>query len=265
MFSKIKLGVATLALSLSFSAAHAVNVSLELMLLTDVSGSVSGTDYNLMREGYAQAFESAAVQQKIMDSSTGSIAVAVGQFSDSYHGITAGWTLINDAASANNFAATLRAMGRAGSGGTNIVSGINGANAAFTNAYTGERTVIDLAGDGAQSVGCSSFANICGPLQTARDNALAGQTDTINALFINDRTFFGNSGQTVNSIAYGQNNVIGGAGAFVTAVSGFSDFAAAIESKIIREIAPQIPVPAGLPLLVTALAGFGLLKRRRKS
>lgn len=257
-------GLAT-SLVVAGGAANAASVSLELMLLTDVSGSVSSSDYNLIREGYARAFEDVAVQNNILNSATGSIAVATSQFASSYFGITTSWTLIDSVAAANSFATTLRTMGRAGTGGTGIAAGITGAAAEFaSNSFDGLRQVIDLAGDGSQSEGGCSGA-VCLPLQMARDAALLGETDTINALFVNDRTFFGDTGtEAVDSILYGNTNVIGGAGAFVVSASGFDDFSTAIRDKIIREIAPPaVPVPAAGLLMVAGLGGLGALRRRK--
>lgn len=255
------------AMALGATSASASTVSLELMLLTDTSGSVDATDFNLMREGYALAFESAAVQQKILDSATGSIAVAISGFSTGYDGLRLGWTEINSVASANAFAAAIRGFTRGSHGSTNILAGITGAAAEFaTNSFDAARQVIDLAGDGSQSnSGCSHTQAICVPLQNARDAVLAGETDTINALFIDDTPYFGDGpGFTIDSIDYGNDNVIGGTNAFVASVSGFDTFAKAIENKIAREIAPPaIPVPAGLPLLLGALAGLGMLRRRK--
>ena len=262
-----KIMAAAVAATLSTTAVHATTVSLELMLLTDTSGSVSSTDFGLMREGYAQAFEDATVQAKIAATSTGSIAVAIGFFDSSYKGLGVSWTEVT-AATANAFATTIRGMSRIGSGGTDLVAGLNGAAAEFgTNGFDGTRQVIDLAGDGSQGEGGCSFTQaICVPLQNARDAALAGGVETINALFIKDGSVFGHTGgETIDSIAYGTNNVIGGAGAFVAAATDFSAFSDAIRDKIIREVAPPtIPVPASLPLLLAGLGGLGVMRRKSK-
>ncbi|MBK7422979.1 MAG: DUF1194 domain-containing protein [Propionivibrio sp.] len=70
MFNK-KLKLAALAVGLigSIGSANSAQlVGLELALLIDVSGSVDATEYNLQRNGYVQAFQSAAVQNAIITS-----------------------------------------------------------------------------------------------------------------------------------------------------------------------------------------------------
>ena len=53
----------------------AIPVDLELVLLNDVSGSVSTDDYNLVKEGYRDAFQNSSVQSAITSGAIGSIAV----------------------------------------------------------------------------------------------------------------------------------------------------------------------------------------------
>ena len=62
-------------------AAHAATpVSVQLVLAVDVSGSVSQDRFELQRAGYAAAFRDPAVAQAIRSTSTGSIAVAILQW-----------------------------------------------------------------------------------------------------------------------------------------------------------------------------------------
>lgn len=267
MFKKLA-AVAALSTVLA-TGAQATTVSLELMLLTDNSGTISTSDFNLIKEGYARAFEDATVQDKILNSSTGSIAVATSFFGTNYGGISGAWTLIDSAASADAYAAFLRAMSRPNTGTTtNIRAGLLGAAAEFaTNTYDSIRQVIDLTGDGAQNVsgGCTLAEAVCVALQNDRDTVLSGEVDTINALFVNDANRFGNLGtEAVNSILYGQTNVIGGDNAFVVAANDFNAFQGAIRDKIIREIAPPpVPLPAGGVLLLTGFGAMAVMRRRK--
>jgi hypothetical protein len=66
--------------------------------------------------------------------------------------------------------------------------------------------VIDIVGDSAESEVCSFSAAVCAPLQAARAAALAGGVTTINALWIDDRDFFGDDhADQVQALPYGQN------------------------------------------------------------
>jgi hypothetical protein len=128
-------------------------VGLELALLADVSASVSTAEYNLMLQGYVQAFQSAAVQEAIING-PGSIAVTYIEWSaGTQQSVQVNWTLINSAATANAFAAALAGTSRAFTGGNTAPgSAINFAYPLFSsNAYTSDRLVIDIAGDGAAS------------------------------------------------------------------------------------------------------------------
>ncbi len=249
---------ATLALA---SPAHAVPVSLELYLAADTSGSIDGTDFTLQRAGFAAAFQSASVQSAI--TSVGGIAVKLVDFAT---GLTTAvdWTLITNAAEANAFAAAILLAPRGGTGINDNQSGlINAAIADMnSNAFTGTRQVLDIASEGAQDVdGCTSGL-VCVPVQVARDAFLASGGTTINAIWLNDRDFFGiDPTDAVNAFEYGALNVIGGSNAFQTFAVDFTAFAGAIERKIEREII-GVPEPGALSLVGAALLAAGLARRR---
>ena len=59
--NKLKKFLAAVSFSALASTASAVPVDLGLSLVIDVSGSVSGSEYDLQMDGYANAFRSAAV------------------------------------------------------------------------------------------------------------------------------------------------------------------------------------------------------------
>jgi len=146
-----------------------------------------------------------------------------------------------------------------------MTAAINYSVPLFTNVYEGARQVIDVTGDGAESEVWSEINPICPPLQAARDNALASGVDTINALFVENHDWFGVAPTDyVNAIDYGNNNVIGGTGAFVNIVSSFDQFAPAVLEKIGREIQPTvIPAPGAIVLGSIGVAFVGWLRRRR--
>jgi hypothetical protein len=204
-------------------ASAAMAVAVELVLAVDVSGSVSQDRFELQRDGYAAAFRSAPVLQAIRSTATGSIAVAMVQWTGpTLHVVAVDWTLIDDAAAAERFSAAIQAAPRAlFGGGTSISGAIDFARAMLArDPYRGQRQVIDISGDGANNRGR--------PAEDARDEAVAAGA-AINGLPILTLE--------PDLDGYYRRSVIGGAGAFVIAVNGYEEFADALRSKLILEIA----------------------------
>jgi uncharacterized protein DUF1194 len=204
-------------------AASAAPVAVQLVLAVDVSGSVSEDRFELQREGYAAAFRSPAVQQAIRATSTGSIAVAMLQWTGpALHVVAVDWTLIDDVAAADRFAAAIEAAPRAlFGGGTSISGAIDRALGMLAQApFRGLRQIIDVSGDGANNRGR--------PAEDARDAAV-GAGATVNGLPILTL-------EPELDVYYRQ-SVIGGPGAFVLAARSYDEFAVAIRSKLITEIA----------------------------
>ncbi|HEY2617857.1 MAG TPA: DUF1194 domain-containing protein [Acetobacteraceae bacterium] len=201
----------------------ATPVAVQVVLAVDVSGSVSQDRFELQREGYAAAFRSAAVLQAIRSTSTGSIAVAMVQWTGpALHVVSADWTLIDDAAAAERFAAAIQSAPRAlFGGGTSISGAIDYAMGMLEGSrYQGQRQVIDVSGDGANNRGR--------PAEDARDAAVQAGV-TVNGLPILTL-------EPELDVYYRQ-SVIGGPGAFVIAVKSYAEFAAAVRSKLVTEIA----------------------------
>ena len=253
MMKKLLASVCGAAAMLMAAPASAVPVGLELVLLIDVSGSVNDSEYALQKGGYVSAFQSAAVQNAILGSVGGAIAVTYVEWSGAaQQAQKVGWTLINSAASANSFAALISGLTQSYKGSTAIQNAMHyGAGlfgtetgGAISNGFESGRQVMDVSGDGICNDGDCTVAN-------GRNYALGLGVDTINGLAIGDQ-----------SITDYYNNSVKGGGGFVIDVANFQDFGAAIERKLIKEITNDVPEPVRLALVGIGLLGLGVARRR---
>jgi hypothetical protein len=241
------MAVALLAILLVPRLVSATPVSLELMLLVDVSGSVDSSEYNLQKQGYVDAFNDAAIQALIAGA-TGGIAVAYAEWSGAgEQSLLVNWTHLTDAASSSAFATAIGGTSRAFGGSTAPGSAINWSVPLFANGFEGARTVIDVSGDGSQNDGANTAS------AAAAAHALGY---TVNGLPI--------LGSEANLDTWYQNNIVTPGGGFLVVASGFDDFSAAVTRKIGREITPA-PEPATMSLLALGLAAAARRRFARKS
>jgi hypothetical protein len=259
-----------MALAVSFGpaipSANAIPVATEVLLLADVSGSLDAADFALQRDGYVAAFQSALVKNAI--AGNGPIAVSLVYWSEGQQ-VAVPWTLISNAAESDAFAAAISAVLRPGGIGigTHMADAMNFGTPLFdNNGFESQRQVMDISGDGADSENGEALVDL--DVQAARDNALANGVDQINALWIDDRDFFGDDpADAINALQYGINNVLGGTSPFQGIAQDFDEFQSAIVEKIGREV---IPPPPGVPdggataaLLGIGLLSFGFVRRFR--
>ena len=210
------------------AAAADMPVDLELVLSADVSRSVDDQEFRLQREGYAQAFRDKRVLDAIRGGGMRRIAVVFVEWSAAnMQQVVIDWTLIDGPNSAEAFADQLMRLPRAYffGGGTAVGDALYHAATLFeNNGFEAERRVIDLSGDGRTRNGR--------PAAPARDFVVA-QGIVINGLPI--------LGEPYLEEFYAR-DVIGGPGSFSQPAEGFEDFANAVRSKLIREIA-GLPAP----------------------
>lgn len=203
-------------------------VNLELLLAVDASSSISGEEFDLQIRGLAEAFRHPSVARAIRASGELGLAVALFQWSSHHQQFVAvDWTLIQDTSAASRFAMEVDSVVRSTAGNTAIGSALIFAiDQLKNNGFEGLRKVIDVSGDGPNNHGST--------VDFARDLALA-RGITINGLAIlNEEPALRH---------YYAREVIGGNGAFVMTANDYSDYAAAILAKLIKEIAaPPIAV-----------------------
>ena len=224
--------VAAALLAATSHTARADEVDVALVLALDVSLSVDEGEYQLQRDGIAEAFESPTLVAAIAGGTHHAIEVLVLEWSEpDQQIITVDWTRVSDAASARAFAAKVRPSRRSSTGRTAIGSALLAAAAAFERLPDkAARRVIDVSGDG--------MANVGPPPAEVRDTLVA-KGITINGLVILDEEPWVDQ--------YYDMNVVGGAGAFLMQVEDYRSFAAAIRQKLLSELVALPPRPAAPP------------------
>jgi len=218
-------------------SAQTIEVDVELVLAVDVSRSMSPEELDIQRRGYAEALVSDEVIDAIGDGLLGRVAIQYVEWAGQYNQrIIVDWTLIEDRADAQAFARQLLAHRSPSMSRTSISGGINFAvNAINTNAYSGNRRIIDISGDG---------PNNQGPyVALARDEALASGI-IINGLPLMTRDGIYSQFDIERLDLYYRDCVIGGPGAFLIPVLSWEEFPEAVRRKIVLELAGHPSPPA---------------------
>jgi len=216
------------------AARAAENVDLALVLVSDVSRSIDDSEFKLEKDGYVTAFTSKEVIDAIHGGSIGAIAVAYVEFASSFEVRTVlDWSVVKDAASAQDFADRLAAAPRSYWGRTAISAGVDRAVQLLAESgFEATRRLIDVCGDGTNNAGRD--------IGDARDDAVKAGI-TINGLaIINDHPVSWTYAhvQPPGGLAnYYRENVTGGPGSFVLEVHDFPTFGEAMTRKLLTEIA----------------------------
>lgn len=204
-------------------------VDVELVIATDVSYSMDPKALAAQREAYAEAIVSQAFLEAVAAGPNKKIALTYFEWSAFRdQRLLVPWRLIDGLESASAVVAELaKAPIRRGTQ-TSISAAINFAIPLFdANPYHGLRRLIDITGDGPNTVG--------GPVAGARDAALA------KGIAINGLAIMTKQQPNVMDIAdldlYYEDCVVGGPGAFVVANRVESQLKDVVRTKLIREIA----------------------------
>jgi len=200
-------------------------VDLELVLAVDASGSVSDQEYQLQLAGIARGFRDPAVRKAIRSGPEKAMAVNLLVWAEpQVPKDTTGWFVITGDADAESFARIVEAFPRRQTGATAIGEGIAAALRSIdANSIKGEREVVDVSGDGRESV-AREFTVL---VDQARAMALARGV-IVNGLAIQNE---------VGDLAdYYRRNIQAGPESFVMAAKDYEDFAEAMRRKLLREI-----------------------------
>ena len=167
-------------------------VDTELLLLMDVSGSVSTSEYKLMMDGYANAFQSPSVLENIRSGENGSIAVSLAfWFGAGKQKMGIDWMMISDKDSAYSFAEAVKKLSPVYAGFTSKDpdSGIKYDKELFDSevgeiktVFEDQDRVIDVEGDGENNPSSWKGADLAEAVRFARESSQAEGEDKINGL-----------------------------------------------------------------------------------
>lgn len=212
-----------------------VEVDLELVLLADVSRSMSTTELEIQRRGYAEALRSNAVMAAIQTGLLQRIALTYVEWAGGQE-VVVDWQLIQSQDDLNAFADALTTRFDPAFRRTAISEAlIFGMLTLDDNRFDSYRQVIDISGDGPNNQGR--------PVLVARDRVLE-KGIIINGLPLMTRDGMGQQWHLDGLDIYYQTCVIGGPGSFAIPVFEWEDFATAVRRKLVLEIAGLVPPPA---------------------
>jgi hypothetical protein len=211
------------------ASAQEGEVDIALVLAVDVSNSMDREEQELQRQGFVEAFRSPLVHAAVRDGMLGRITVAYVEWAgEGEQRLIVPWTVIDGPETATAFADRLQAAPISRARRTSISGAIDFGIGLFASSNVNAlRQVIDISGDGANNRGR--------PVTQARDEAVAKGV-TVNGLPLmlkKPRSYW----DIEDLDLYYRDCVIGGQGAFMVPVRERRQFAEAIKTKIIREIA----------------------------
>jgi hypothetical protein len=209
--------------------AAGTEVDLALVLAVNVSLSMDPEEQRVQRDGYIAAFRSEAVQAAIRQGLIGRIAVTYVEWAGAgSQYVVVPWTMIGTPAEVDGFADQLTRARPTRAIWTSIAAALDfSVGLLRASGFEATRRVIDVSGDG---------PNNQGPEVTqSRDDAMAAGV-VINGLPLMMKAPTGPYDIPDLDLYY-RDCVIGGPGAFMVPVRDEAEFATAIRTKIVREVA----------------------------
>jgi hypothetical protein len=223
------------------AAAEEIEVDLELVLMVDVSRSMTARELEIQRRGYAEALRSDAVFAAVQSGLLQSVAITYVEWAGTQQ-VVIDWRVIQSRADLDALSDILTSRFDPSLRRTSISEAlIFGANLMETNIYKGLRRVIDISGDGPNNQGRG--------VELARDTVLA-KGITINGLPLLTRDGNTDAWHLDQLDLYYQTCVIGGPGSFMIPVFDWDDFADAVRRKLVLEMVSWPAQPQIIPAQV---------------
>jgi Ca-activated chloride channel homolog len=196
-----------------------------LLLLLDVSGSVSTNNYELQKHGIVEAFSDINLRKTI--AKLDRVAISVLQWSNNSK-ISIPWTILSSEEDISVFVDSVKNMTRSFSGDTALAKALEQGISYFEKTpCEADNKIIDISGDGKETLL---------PIEE-REKATNAQRDRASELYI---TINGLPILAVEKdiVDWYRTNVITQDG-FLIAAENYDDFGRAIKLKLIREIAEK--------------------------
>lgn len=231
------LGLSAVVITWSPTALTAPQVDLALVLLTDVSRSMDGTEYAMVKDGYRAAFADPEVISAILNTG-GGVAVAYVEFSgkDDFV-LVKGWDVLTDAASAAAFGEAVAMAPRTSAGNTALAAALTRSSRLLIDGgFDSARQVIDVVSDHPSDGGRSAAVRDAAVSAGITINAIPVISDNPIGTYDGRMTYSGIIGGVENAIAFYRRDVIGGPGAFVIEARTYDVFGESLKRKLLREL-----------------------------